>query len=116
MEMSTHEQTGMFAVLPDDMSNGLLIGELQDVLSLYKTLKQFIENDIHDSPIDNLDEQLGWKWLTITEISEKYNIPVSTVRTWPKRIAGSIKQHGRWYMPEARVRGLVTKWDKRKTK
>ena len=114
VEMSNGEPTGMYALLPDDDTDGILIGELHDVVNVYQTLKRFIEDGEHAEPIDDLDEQLGWSWITVTEAAEKYGIPVSTVRSWPPKIAGAVKQHGRWCMPEVRLRSLAFKWRQKK--
>lgn len=92
----------MFAILPDDLSNGLLIGEIADVEALTRRLQHFLATGEHDGQIDDTDPQLGTPWLSASEASQEYAVPQSSI-TWACR-QGKIRRaekgtHG-WTFPQ----------------
>ena len=75
-----NDELDFYAIIPDDHTNGFIIGEMKDVVSVYQALKRLVEDGKVDEQIHHLDERLGHRWLTIPEASEKFNIPSRTIR------------------------------------
>lgn len=92
----------MWAVLPDDQTDGFIIGEWPEVETIYEALGRLMETYQADEEISHLDERLGIKWLSVTEASEQWNVSKDTVRFAARK--GHIKdaqlQHGRWRFPQ----------------
>lgn len=63
------DNTEMYAILDPD-GFGRLVGDRQDAWDLYWRLSKFLETGQDDGSIDEDDEALGWRWLTITEAEE----------------------------------------------
>lgn len=100
----------MFAILPDDDTNGYNIGEMADVVSLLSALRAFVEGGGQaDETIDELDERLGWHWLSSSQAAREFDIPKSTMRLWMAQSAHSEKRGREWYAPSAIVRGWVAR-------
>ncbi len=104
----------LYAICPNDDTNCYVVGQRAELAELSNVLDDFFNEGIVADDIDNLDERLGWKWLSVTDAAKKYNLPVSTVRRWAPKIAGALKRYGRWTFPEARFRGRVVKRERRR--
>lgn len=92
----------MWAVLPDDATDGFIVGEWPEVEAIHAALVRLLESGQADEEISSLDERLGMKWLTVTEAAQAWSVSVDTVR-WAARngrIRGAEKQHGRWRFPQ----------------
>lgn len=92
----------MWAVLPDDQTDGFIIGEWSEVEAFCEAVNRLLETHQADEEISSLDERLGTKWLSVTEASEQWDVSVDTVR-WAarnERIQGAQLQRGRWRFPQ----------------
>lgn len=92
----------MWAILPDDLTTGFIIGEWPEVEAIHEALGRLLESRQADEEISALDERLGVKWLSVTEAHERWGVSVDTVR-WAarnERIRGAQLQHGRWRFPQ----------------
>lgn len=92
----------MYAIIPDDGTRGLLIGEMPEVQAMLDRLTAFVATGQHDGEISDLDPRLGTPWLTVTEASAEYGVPPSSI-TWACR-GGRIRHaekgpHG-WTFPQ----------------
>lgn len=99
----------MWTLLPGDGSAGLILGEWDEVRAAWAALSHLIETGQADEEISNLDERLGTHWLTVTEASQQWDVPVATVR-WAAshgKIKGAEKQHGRWRFPQRTFLGWL---------
>ena len=74
----------IFALIPDDETTGIVIGEVKDVRAVVERLSRFVETGQHDGEIEETDRQLGAKWLTASEASRDWGIPQSSI-TWACR-------------------------------
>jgi hypothetical protein len=100
-----------YAILPDDLTRGLFIGEMEDVQALYDALTQFLEAGEQGEPIARQHEQLGYLWLSTSEAAEKYDVPTSTI-TWACRqgLIEEATQDGRgWRFPGTAFRAWMMK-------
>jgi len=98
----------LWAVLPDDGTNGYVIGEMWEVEQLRDELNALIDRNVHGGEISHLDEQLGFNWLTSSEAQELAinvtgnNVPISSIthacRTG--HIRNSEKQGRDWRFPQ----------------
>lgn len=57
----------MYAVIPDDGTRGYLMGEIWEVEQLRDKLNALLDRCEHDGEVDGYNEQLGRKWLSVTE-------------------------------------------------
>ncbi len=57
----------LYAILPDDGTPGFVVGEAREVRALAKRLARFVETNRDDGPVDEYDERLGRKWVTIAQ-------------------------------------------------
>lgn len=101
-ENDGNEDYQSYGVVPDDGTNGLIIGEWPSVLLLYETLKQLIETGKPDEEVHHLDERLGHTWLSVSEASERYGVPADTVRYAAREgfISMAGKQGRDWRFPQ----------------
>lgn len=99
---SGEEDYTVWAVVPDDMTGGLIIGEWPSVLSLHKALSRLIETGQVDEEIDEDDERLNHRWLNVSEAAAEYDVPVDTVRYAAREglILKAVKQGNEWRFPE----------------
>ena len=113
-EASGGEETlpPMYAICADE-EYCFLVGEREDVADLAATLARFLENGEQGEEIDNLDERLGHRWLTVTEASQEYDMPLSTVRYYVPDIPGARMVANRWTFPEVRFRAVYVRWRER---
>jgi len=74
----------MFALIPDDGTNGLMIGERHEVQAVADCLTAFLVSGGHNGEIKETDPQLGAIWLTPQEASERWDVAYSSV-TWACR-------------------------------
>jgi len=112
-----------YALLDSD-GFGYILGERWQVEELLPVLKAFLDDGVVDEPIDDDDEALGTRWLTISEAveeahafdSEKYTLTESTdyrIRQAARRgnwlENGKAKQDssGRWKFHARRFRGWL---------
>lgn len=93
----------MWAVIPDDLTDGFVIGEWAEVLSLYQTLTNLVKSGQADEEIHHLDERLGWKWLSVSEAATRYGVSIDTVRYAARKghIPNAEKQGKLWRFPQA---------------
>lgn len=92
----------MYAIIPDDGTRGLLIGEMPEVQAMLDRLTAFVATGQHDGEISDLDPRLGTPWLTVAEASYQYDIPVSSI-TWAcrKHLIRDARKSGRsWEFPQ----------------
>lgn len=97
-----HGEDAMYALLPDDDTNGIVIGEREEVADITERLTAFLATGQHDGEITDLDPRLGALWLTAAEASEKFDVPHSSV-TWACRegkIRHAEKDGGEWTFPQ----------------
>jgi len=92
----------MWAVIPDDGTNGLIIGEWESVLAVHAALTRLIETGQADEQVDELDERLGHRWLSVSEAARQYSVPVDTVRYAAREgnIPMARKQGRDWRFPQ----------------
>jgi len=93
----------MWAILPDDLTDGFVLGEWDEVEAVYEALARLIETHQADEEIHHLDERLGWKWLSVSEAAERYGVPADTVRYAARNgfIPNAEKQGKLWRFPQA---------------
>lgn len=91
-----------YGVVPDDGTSGLIIGELPHVRLLYEALGRLLESGHADEEVHHLDERLGHPWLSVSEASEKFNVPTDTVRYAAREgfIPMAEKQGRDWRFPQ----------------
>jgi len=107
------DEAPMYAVLPDDETNGLLVGEIDDVISLRDALNRLLVTQAADESIDAHDERLGWHWIEVAAIVRDYGVPASTARRWMSEISSAKQVAGRWRAPRVVVRGYIARWRER---
>lgn len=99
----------MYAVLPDDDTNGLLIGEEAEVRDLAFILNRFLDDGLDDGEISRLHPRLGFAWLTVNQARGKYQVPGSSI-TWACRrglIRDARKVGKLWEFPELAFRNWL---------
>ena len=106
----------LYAILTDDDCQGYTVGTRDDVAMLAGVLLAFVRRGIVSNEIDNLDERLGWTWLSIAEAvraaSERGYIvtKVGLRRACSSgRIAGAKKDGPDWRFPQARFLAWLVK-------
>jgi hypothetical protein len=92
----------MWAILPDDGTNGFIIGGWPEVEAAHAALNRLAESGKADEEIGSLDERLGTKYLTVTEAYERWDVSIDTVRYAARNghIRGAMKSYGRWRFPQ----------------
>ena len=95
--------TPLWAVIPDDLTDGFVIGEWDEVLNLHRALTRLVETGQADEEIKGNDERLGWPWLSVSEAADRYNVPADTVRYAARNgfIPNAKKQGKLWRFPQA---------------
>lgn len=96
------------AILPKDGTKGFVIGEDWEVRFLYDMLGQYLSTGQHDGEVHDLNEQLGYRWLIVSEavsLSEQVGCPANK-RTVRWAAANGFIRHaekfGRdWRFPQA---------------
>lgn len=99
---SDEEGGYLYALLPDDATDGIIIGEAADVGAVIKRLLAFSHTGQHDGAISDLDPRLGAKWLTTVEACEGWGVARSTL-TWAcrtGRVREARKGHRGWEFPQ----------------
>lgn len=103
-EHDGNEEYPMWGIVPDDGSNGLIIGEWPSVLAVYEALGRLIETKQADEQVDSLDERLGHPWLSVTEAAKKWDVPIDTVRYAAREgfipMAQKQGEHRDWRFPQ----------------
>lgn len=102
-----------YAIIPPDGETAYLVGDAEDMRALTVALEEFELNrffrSVEPESMSADDPRLGASWISVAEASEKYCVPISTVRTWTRKIETQ-KRRGRTVMPEKRVRYHVELW------
>lgn len=94
------EDPPQYAILPNDRTKGLLVGDRYALVDVHGLLDRFFKGyaqSVDTIPADH--EQLGFEWITIRRVRHDYTIPHSTVKTACQdgRIKGAEKnQWGEW--------------------
>lgn len=90
------------AILTDDLTDGYLIGEWNEVKALHATLARLLETDQADEQIQPHDERLGVKWLSVSEAAEQWGVSTDTVRYAAREghIPNAEKQGNMWRFPQ----------------
>jgi hypothetical protein len=110
-----NDEPPFYAILPNDGTHGLLIGELADVRAITDRLIAFLDTNEHDGQISHLDHQLGYRWLTVSEAAEQYDIPRSTITLACRKsqIDGAKKRDKKtWIVPEVTFRHWLMRRDR----
>ena len=100
----------LYALLPDDGTYGLRIGELADIEAVDGCLNQFLTHGVEGEPVEDFHWQIS-PWITIREAEEEYGIPRATL-TWACRqgkIVGAEKLGNRWRFPLVTFRTWLRK-------
>jgi hypothetical protein len=95
-------EKAMFAIVPDDGTEGIILGECSEVARVSERLTAFLETGEHDGAMPDIDPRLGALWLTAAEASQKFDVPHSSV-TWACRegkIRHAEKDRGQWNFPQ----------------
>lgn len=79
-----------FAV--SDGHSGFLIGDVETL----EAFRRVVSANEFGEDLHRFDARLGWRWITVAEAAEEYNVPARTVRRWASRIDGARKLRGRW--------------------
>lgn len=101
----------LYALICSD-GTGYALGTLAEVEEIAGKLNRLIDTAEHDGSIDQLDERLGWRWLTIRQAVELaadetgQDVPPVTIRRAcaAGNIGGAKKEAGAWRMPAVRFR------------
>lgn len=96
----------MWAIIPDDGTDGFIIGEWDSVIAAHAALTWLIESGGADEEVNELDERLGTKWLSVSEAAREYGVPDKSIRDAAAngRIKYSKFQNGLWKFPERTFR------------
>lgn len=102
-----------YVIIPPDGETAYLVGDAEEMRALTVALEEFELNRIFRSTepesMSANDPRLGASWISVSEATERYGVPISTVRTWTKKLE-TRKRGGRAVMPEKQVRHMVTLW------
>ena len=105
-ELDERPDEPMYALVPDDGTRGLMIGEIDDVQAVLDKLQSFMSTGEHDGPISPRDYQLGYEWLDTQQASREYGVPQSSI-TWACRqgfIKDAVKNGHSWSFPAVTFR------------
>jgi hypothetical protein len=75
------EREGVYALLPDDGTRGIVIGDLAEMGQLITRLARFSKDRLPDETICPYHRQLGWEWMTAAVASRQHGIPLTTIRS-----------------------------------
>jgi hypothetical protein len=92
----------MWAVLPDDLTDGFVIGEWDEVLCVHQALTRLVETHQADEEVTDHDERLGVPWLSVSDAAGRYDVPADTVRYAARNghISNAEKQGKLWRFPQ----------------
>lgn len=101
----------MYAIIPDDDTNGFIIGEWPSVVAVYEALGRLIETKQADEQVSEYDERLGRLWLSVTEAALKFGVPVDSVRYAAREgfIPMAEKQGNEWRFPQGKFLWWLSK-------
>lgn len=122
--------SGMYALLDSD-GYGYLLGERYQVFEAWQRLGQFLFEGVEDEPIPDDAEELGHKWLSISEAAHEAVLydPVAfgsvtrenlhdrirrQAQRSPRTIGASHTPTGRWKFQARRFRGWLARTAERK--
>ena len=95
------------AILPDDDTRGLIVGENWQISALYKLLGEYLATGANNGEIPDFHEQLGTPWLTSRKAADLAtqwgeNVPERTIRWAASRgfIVGAEKSGRDWRFPQ----------------
>lgn len=93
----------LMVILPADNSRGLIVGEDWEVQALHDLLGQYLVSGATDGEISNLDERLGFEWITTIDAVKLADISERTVRYAASRgFIHKAEKSGRdWRFPKA---------------
>lgn len=96
------EQYPMWAIIPNDGTSGFIVGEWPSVLALYQSLQRLVESNQADEQVNELDERLGHRWLSVSEAAARFDVPVDTVRYAAREghIPMTQKEGNEWRFPQ----------------
>ena len=103
------ENQTQYAIISPDGETAYLVGEIPEVAELFHALDCFLDSEELPETISPNDPRLGGKWVSVLEVHEEFGVPLSTVRTWTKKIE-TMKRGGRTVMPLRKVRHQVALW------
>lgn len=69
----------MFAILPGPADLGYIVGERDEVEQLVTRLTAWLDDQLDDGEISDLDERLGHKWLTTAQASLEFDVPQPSI-------------------------------------
>ena len=69
----------LYALVPDDGTDGIVVGEVDDIAQLVDRAARFLETCQDDGLISEHDPRLGYVWISVTEASKKYSVPWAEV-------------------------------------
>lgn len=94
-----------YALLPSDLTDGIHIGDLEDVRQAHAALTRLLETGQADEEIYEFHPQLH-RWFSIREAAEKYNLPYTTLYSAIQRgeIDRAEQDGGQWYFPGNSIR------------
>ena len=92
----------MWAILPDDNTDGFRIGEWDEVRNAHEALTRLLETGQADEQIGRWDERLRVPWLSVSEASQKWDVPTDTIRYACRQgfIPHAEKQGKLWRFPQ----------------
>lgn len=98
------EDYQMWSIIPDDGTDGFIIGEWHSVVAVHAALTKLIESGRADEQVTELDERLGTKWLSVSEAAAEFSVPTDTVRYAARNghIKDAEKQGRDWRFPQRR--------------
>jgi len=99
---SDEEEGMLYALLPNDGTNGLLIGERADVEAVSDVLTRFLVYSQSGDAIPDVHPQLGTPWLSAREAEEKWGVPRATITLACRqgKIREAAKLGNRWHFPQ----------------
>jgi excisionase family DNA binding protein len=103
-----------YAILPNDVTRGYEIGDIEQVKQLAARLNSFLKTKRDDGAIDHLAEEIGWQWLDIADalpLSRDVGVPIAapTIRkACAEGRIGYAKLDGKtWRFPRATFLGWL---------
>lgn len=100
---TTDDPPPMIAVIPDDGTRGLVIGEQEDVQRLADVLDHYLVTGQHDGVISRRHFQIGYRWIGVTDAAREYGVPRSSITLACRQGDIEEAQKGRhgWEFPES---------------
>ena len=112
IHVTTDDPPDIIAVIPDDGTRGLVVGERVDVQRLADALDHYLVTGEHDGVITRRHWQLGYRWIGTAEAVNEYGAAHSSVTLACRRgdIDDARKDRHGWEFPEtALIKWLATR-------